>query len=692
MEAKRLDLNAPLLSVRRFASARPPSPSSADAAAAAAVSRAENGGRTVVGQGPRRSSFPFYKSDLKSGPVVNAGVIPFFWERSPGQPKEDGSGSGGAAAKPAGRPLVAPKPPPGRIPSRLPNEKEQPISRDAMDLANNGVLLRGTPPISSTSTSTTPTTPTATSGSATSLKTKPVVEEKAPILEEQPSGSEGGDEEEGAFSDALDTLSHAESCLMSCSVSGLGEPSGRFSTDPQARDFMMGRFLPAAQAMAAGSPQYASRKPSVPSRGAERPAVGSVGERRRAAVPLPYQHRPHYALGYQTKVGNSDVGDDDDHEDDEYDEAGHLSLKGCGFLPRFCTKSSFCLLNPVPGLKVRGLMPMPAARGLSPQVRALRHGSVGHGEDEHTWEEVYKHKLGRVNRKRGEEASKLTSESYQLSYWSDSQTADGSSSCRRSTIGGGVSPCRNDISHSPLHEGKVFVGVPNIETRSREGADVFETCGKDGEQYWEIMPHLSSKQTSGSLSPEVEKTVYVDSVQPQVNPGSKLNLSDAKTARNCVGKDFEISGDSPKIDESLMLEVCDYNVSQHKISEVVDAHNLCAAKVSGALESMDKAEDHVLDCPRHLEAEDRKNNINALQALLPPPFPKSPSESWLQRTLPSVASKNSTPMSFLGIQLCPKRQVIQASSTHPRWETKKRGPPKGQTRFADVLGKPANED
>ncbi|RWV97703.1 hypothetical protein GW17_00039491 [Ensete ventricosum] len=88
MEDKKLDFDAPLLSVRRL---------SAEAAAAAAAASSSSTVPPAYGSGesgtkppPRRFSLPFYRSELKSGPVCNPGVVPFVWEQTPGQPKSGG--------------------------------------------------------------------------------------------------------------------------------------------------------------------------------------------------------------------------------------------------------------------------------------------------------------------------------------------------------------------------------------------------------------------------------------------------------------------------------------------------------------------------------------------------------------------------------------------------------------------------
>jgi hypothetical protein len=71
------------------------------------------------------------------------------------------------------------------------------------------------------------------------------------------------------FSDALETLSQTETCTVACSVSlvsGMEDQDLRSKSrfvDPQTRNFMIDRFLPAAKAMASESPQQTSRRPPV---------------------------------------------------------------------------------------------------------------------------------------------------------------------------------------------------------------------------------------------------------------------------------------------------------------------------------------------------------------------------------------------------------------------------------------------
>lgn len=64
--------------------------------------------------------------------------------------------------------------------------------------------------------------------------------------------------------------------------------------------------------------------------------------------------------------------------------------------------------------------------------------------------------------------------------------------------------------------------------------------------------------------------------------------------------------------------------------------------------------------------------------LLPLPLPKSPTESWLSRTLPSVSGKKQPVSSFLGLQVQSKKQGLREN------EMKFSGPPR-QIQFSEVI-------
>ncbi|XP_073027149.1 uncharacterized protein [Primulina eburnea] len=58
-----------------------------------------------------------------------------------------------------------------------------------------------------------------------------------------------------------------------------------------------------------------------------------------------------------------------------------------------------------------------------------------------------------------------------------------------------------------------------------------------------------------------------------------------------------------------------------------------------------------------------------MKSLLPPPLPKSPSESWLWRTLPSISLGNQVSHQRSKSPFDPRKQVPQGSKTDTKWET-----------------------
>lgn len=357
----------------------------------------------AMGESPRRSPLPFYKSDVNSGPIRKPGVVPFSWELSPGQPK-DGFVAGATHATPAKHPVVSSSPPPsGGASRRSLHEKEEAASVDGLDSTIDCAFPLGSFPVSphcsvpaaalSMPSSCLHRTPSQSVESSREpsedRKRTKLVSAKARTLEKQLSSRKEKDGEEIAFSDAPMMPSSAESCFMNRSMGDLsGEiksrtTSGRFSTDSQLPNFMAGQFLSAAKATASVSPQFSPMKSS---REPPRPVVENEREKRRPVVPLPYQHRPDHASIHPPTDARNRESDDDDHEDaNRCDEAGQLWMKGCGILPRLCLKSSFCHLNPLQGTKVKGQATLPAAHKVDTRLRTaaseyevrLRTGQIG---------------------------------------------------------------------------------------------------------------------------------------------------------------------------------------------------------------------------------------------------------------------------------------------------------------------------
>lgn len=598
MEDKRLDLDVPLLSVRRHSVPPPVKPS------------AKSQEQAAKPPSPSwRSAVTFYKSDLKSGPVRNPGVVPFLWEQKPGQPKTGASPQNGLPPVP----LL----PPGWIPNDA--EFDEPFS--------NPNSIRENKPIEH----------------AAVMASEELLEVK---------------EEEDNFSDAVETLSRTESFFMNCSLSGLSGipdavvPSRSFSADPQVRNFMMDRFLPAAQAMATGLPQCPPRKPA---KLAERVVNG---EHRLRRVPLPYQHRPSFIARYPHEEIDSSDGDDDGNN---YERSGYFTSKACGLLPRLCMKSSLCLLNPMPGMKVGGRqrrLPPSTNRKISSVLH--NNGPLSEAENE-LWEAVYKHKLRLGIPHQEESGSKSTTKSNQHGQWSNSLTLDGTSSC-----------CHSGGSQ------EAFVEILKRDTMNGK-SDGSEPFDKDGERYWAMSSSHGSQQGSGILSPTMVNSVFGDSGLPVGVSHSKYSSTDSEkgfSTPNETSKSAnvvsEVIVDNQRMEENLGLERHNGFVLQPQSSGVHESDLiLCSERSAPEVAGQQNAAEH-LNCSDGsllLKVEEQSKINSKFHSLLFPPLPKTPSESWLSRTLPSVSAKIPSGQSSLGIHLLQRKQGFRSSPISPRKES-----------------------
>ncbi|PKU61296.1 hypothetical protein MA16_Dca024816 [Dendrobium catenatum] len=590
MDGKRLDLDAPLLSFRRRT--------------------VQADGEEVTPPPPsrrRRQALPFYNSDLKLDQVGIPGAVPFDWEKTPGQPKNSSLATTTFELNPA-----VPKLPPGR------------------SLKENGTdWLKGAlgPPEIETVIG----TPTSSSGGRN---------EKDKVEDEDESFSTVCGDEDDAFSDARDAFSCAESFSMKCSMSagvGAKDSPRSFTKDPQVKDFMMGRFLPAAQAMTEDSPQRTWRKPPR-AQVDEGDNSGSQTLRRRR-LPLDYQYQLSRAQLHGTEQADEEEEEEVEEYDDDYGSyagTGFFSSKACGLIQRFCLKSSIGPFNSVPGLKAQG-RPQPRTRSSPPQINVLRHASLGQAEDEDSWEAVYRYKLSHGYYPHRRDGSKLMTESNQLTSWSDSQMLDGSSFLN--STGGALSPDKHE--DSKRESGSWKTGSSDL-------------CEKGYGSYWETTYRQGRLEGSGSTSPATERPLNQNSLSLPETPDCKSLLanipSDAKA-------EFEIH----QTEESSFTEASEGYALQSRSSKIAEPG------FSSYRERLNDVELYVNEFDNNKNNDDRltlkmdlieKNDNSLALPLLPPPLPTSPSESWLRRTLPSVPHQ----ASFLGIQIHSKKQESRASA------------------------------
>ncbi|CAL4973961.1 unnamed protein product [Urochloa decumbens] len=645
---------------------------------------------------------PAYKPDLNSGPLRHPGAVPFVWEQRPGQPKSVRT-----------RRAAAPPTPPRELaraarPEEAGGGGDTPYHDALADLdlrAFHGAADHGS--------RATVVAAAASREGAVAAVARNEAKKREPVsvvaVLRRPDGDGGEEDEDDRFSDALDTLSRTVSLAMNCSVSGLSgaADTGPGGAEPCAPGFMMDRFLPAAQAVAVGSPQYTFRKAGGGTgnsgrdharAAAAKARAGNGDDRmRREPVQLPYQHLPpnYLSCAYPRR---EECGEEDEEDDDDYDvhSTRGFSAKGCGLLPGLCVKTSLLLLNPMPAMKRGKAQGRGRARQFltkdrgqmarSPLARSSQNKHLGCDSNGQSWEDVYKHKLEQKYLGQGEDdRSKLTSESNQLTFWSDSQTGDGSSPYHRS-IAAGMSPHQNYAVMSPSSKanGSSRIGDRDDKASRSNGSG---SLGRDHDRTSLVESDHSSFKGSSSMSSGPDGAAHEDSMDHHGDTDSETChlgvLVDTKAGLNANMHDSHPCGQQLVGKNSIVKDQVN-GPSTAKISEDREP----TFPLDDGKDLLRDAADQTV--PIHLEDNDvPKKEIIPLQSLLPLPVPKSPSESWLSRTLPSVTSKPPMP-SFLGIQVHSKKHAPWIA-VHPKENDRKPSRPR-QIRFADVVEKPISMD
>ncbi|XP_062095910.1 uncharacterized protein LOC133801678 [Humulus lupulus] len=626
MAERKLNFNAPLLSVRRFAK-----PS--------ANSERENK-KTVKSSPPRKkyTRDPPFEPTFNLEQVTEPVAVPFNWEQIPGKAKDDKE----AEAQPREEAFVTPRMPPGKV--LVPRKQQQ-----ELDHYPHKPDFRPQTKAFSFSSS--------------------IVESKYSKegTTDDRKGLEVEDEDDDAYSDALETLSSKESASLNCSASGLsgsesaglGKPSGTFSTDPQTRDFMMKRFLPAAKAMALEPPRYAAKKQALVVQEQPREVKRVIGMDKRV---LNDERGPNIVPKYGDYKEEEEESEDDS---DDYDSTRSISARGCGFFPRLCFRNSLSILGPIPGLKVRTPTP--------PRKTSNNHSEIKPAKKQ-TWDSTHKAKTNCKFRSAELHVveKKLVSESKRLAYSGDLQR--GRSSPSTHSRAASISPYRNRPSQSPFRRA-AFLGVPKEENVKVPNIKPNYLYNKATNKFEDISANHRNKLGSLSMSPAVEKTLYVDSVNNAHDHESSYSNSgflDTKEQLKSGSEDFEHLLVSRRVvEEEASLEsifqdiMCLNSVSKQPSllgdSELGLAQEFSELVTKGNLR---KESDQIVK-------EDLGNIESSLvPSPLPPPLPKSPSESWLWRTAPSISLRNSFSRSKnTSAKAHAKMLKSNTSLTNTKWET-----------------------
>ncbi|XP_073155970.1 uncharacterized protein [Henckelia pumila] len=608
MEKRQINFNAPLISVRRCSSP---------------LNSSEflKGKSTEKSIPTRQQSLPLNKSDWEIEEVTKPGAIPFHWERVPGKPKCEVEGQVHTLEEPSNSIRrysgETPRLPPGRtsVPPSQYNSGERFVDQniympqiEAFSFSDHASLLEN--------------------------------------LNEGLNHSDESDTDSGddGYTDALDTLSRTSSSFA---------PSATFSVDEKTRDLMMNRFLPAAKAVVLETPQYVMKKPLVVNEQQREPAKKVVSGERNLLTEQ-YGSIPYYRKYIDTVESENE---------DERSVMAKKTGKLWGILPRFRVKNSSCLFNPLAAMNLNSCTTSSSASDIRKQT-----GKAFSGPLDKNSRHVPRTKRSHSGLLPGEllKSEKLSSGSNQ--YLNSFDLYKSGLSPLRPTRSGSISPYRNESPKSPFCEGVGFIGIPNkIENSNAKKI-------ASSRKLFKALQDVSKKQINergpdppGNAS---EKTLCMDLVNKTELPVSNLSYAKAEVPVVISTERSEfLAGRKHMVQR---------NAFKSSVPETLYPHMSNPGNVARS----DK-DDRPLECMEVLsEANFRtKNESNqesdsqrefdpaCLKSPLPPPLPKSPAESWLWRTLPSVSLGNPFSSPRHPTQFHSKKQNLKSSKTDSKWET-----------------------
>lgn len=276
------------------------------------------------------------------------------------------------------------------------------------------------------------------------------------------------------------------------------------------------------------------------------------------------------------------------------------------------------------------------------------------------------------------------SESMQFAH--TSYKAGGLSPCRP-LRSGGISPYRYASPQSPFSKGARFLGLP--KEADNVTAEKYSSLYRKCSNLLDAAPPRVKKQETTSPNEVVEKTLYIDSIT-SVNLKKHLASSKAESLVNFPGEDFKISAESKRMEENSSanpgngelkpLELTKEGTKSDPVSSLlvheVLPSSTCTSKLRGLEDKTNGlqlvksfSEDaKSVDVKAQVEGQADTNAVT-LDSPLNPPLPKSPSESWLWRTLPSVHLRIPFSHSHLGKHFNTKKVDPKAFAAGTKWET-----------------------
>jgi len=314
------------------------------------------------------------------------------------------------------------------------------------------------------------------------------------------------------------------------------------------------------------------------------------------------------------------------------------------------------------------------------------------------WDAIHKNKSSSraASPDKQEGKKKLTSESNRFTYSGELLPGRLSPFRRSRAAATGISPSRRP--QSPFRGAKLL--GDSKEAENYKFGKVKFHSGVLGT----VQDVLSqgNKRTSYSGSLTLEKTLYIDTVSTAKLPSSNVSSLDntrrvdtmiadlerrrGKESYSSIGSsqdmkqlrcaveekatfDTEVLNSLDSIPPSL-FRILNLTAKEGKTEGLTTDQNISQEPESLSLVQGTFVEDSKINAQQIVLVNDSgKYCADSVVSPLPPPLPKSPSESWLWRALPLVSVKNSFLHSSQGTQTQAKRHDCNATSGNLKWET-----------------------
>ncbi|GAB4859682.1 hypothetical protein Ancab_011161 [Ancistrocladus abbreviatus] len=257
-------------------------------------------------------------------------------------------------------------------------------------------------------------------------------------------------------------------------------------------------------------------------------------------------------------------------------------------------------------------------------------------------------------------------------------------------MGYGMAHYRNVLPMPFFHEMKGFLGMPEEAKFSR--TIKLYSHEKGFKKFHKYLADQKVEEDSDNTNPTIEKTLYIASVE----------MIESRSSNSSFSSELKGAADSRKITPSVDYSLQDFkylccadekalsrsrdlgNVGCYVASPLgKSSHKMQTDKIqefqqnqdlklgSNAIACLNLQDDQMSD----VEVQQSTNTDSKVTTydsspllLLPPPLPKSPSESWLSRTLPSISSRNPSSKSHVSA-LWQGKLAARPSAVDPTWET-----------------------